>query len=310
MRNRAIGVAALLAGAGLAGAAQGQTVNGTVSPGDGYGAAAAVQTVQTGFGDNDSELNAAYGRIANGRLYLAFTGNLETNFNNLNIFIDAGQPGGQNVIVGAQNPTNGVWALKHNGLTFDNGFAANYMLNMRQGIGMSGTEFRVDYAVIGGAAGDGGTVGVFDPLGGPASIAAVIGAVGMVTMDVAMNNTNAAGITGGSGPANQAAALAVTTGLEFSIPLALIGNPAGEIRISAMINGSNHDFLSNQVLGGLPAPQGNLGGDGNGNFTGVLSGINFNNFPGNQYFTIVPAPGASGLLALGAIAAAGRRRRR
>jgi hypothetical protein len=35
-----------------------------------YGAPLAVQTVQTGFGDNNSELNAAYAAISEGNLYL------------------------------------------------------------------------------------------------------------------------------------------------------------------------------------------------------------------------------------------------
>ena len=38
------------------------TVDGTIA-GDAYGAAVSVQTVQTQFGDNASELNAAYGTI-------------------------------------------------------------------------------------------------------------------------------------------------------------------------------------------------------------------------------------------------------
>jgi hypothetical protein len=303
MRAKVMAAAALLI---VAGTVQGQVVDGVVSPGDGYGAALAVQTVQTGFGDNQSELNAAYARITGGRLYLALTGNLETNFNRLNIFIDSGLPGGQNVINGAMNPTNDGWAGKHHGLTFDAGFSPNYMLIMRQG--GAPTQFMVDYAIIGGAANDGGLVGMFNPLLGPASISSNIGAAGLVAMDVAMNNTNVAGITGGSGPANQAAALAVTTGLEFSIPLAAIGNPIGEIRISAMINGANHDYLSNQILSGLMPPQGNLGGDGQGGFTGTLGGINFNNFAGQQFFTVVPAPSAGALLALGAFCVARRRR--
>ncbi|MGH7342435.1 MAG: hypothetical protein ACREKH_18260, partial [Candidatus Rokuibacteriota bacterium] len=35
-----------------------------------YGAPLAVQTVETGFGDNASEMDAGYGVIASGRLYL------------------------------------------------------------------------------------------------------------------------------------------------------------------------------------------------------------------------------------------------
>lgn len=50
------------------------------------------------------------------------------------------------------------------------------------------------------------------------------------------------------------------------------------------INASNHDFWSNQFLAGLPAPQGNLGGDGAGNFTGE-GAIDIRLFGGDQYFS-------------------------
>src|SRR5690348_10553451 len=67
-----------------------------------YGAARAVQTNNTSFGDSTvgdgtsaagSELDAAYGVVQNGSLYLLFTGNLETNFNHINIFIADGRSG-------------------------------------------------------------------------------------------------------------------------------------------------------------------------------------------------------------------------
>jgi hypothetical protein len=47
---------------------------------------------------------------------------------------------------------------------------------------------------------------------------------------------------------------AVQTGMELVVPLAAIGNPSvGSIKITAFINGGGHDFVSNQVLAGLPA---------------------------------------------------------
>src|SRR5207244_6805995 len=61
-----------------------------------YGTSLSLQTNNTGFGDNTltdgnfangSELDAAYGKVENGYLNLMLTGNFETNFNHLNIFI-------------------------------------------------------------------------------------------------------------------------------------------------------------------------------------------------------------------------------
>src|SRR5687767_9232472 len=89
-----------------------------------YGEALAVQAVETQFGDNQSEWNAAYARIESGRLFLSFTGNLEANFNKLEIFIDA-KPGGQSVFDSAGND----FAERMDGLIFDAGFSADYHLN-------------------------------------------------------------------------------------------------------------------------------------------------------------------------------------
>ncbi|HML75396.1 MAG TPA: hypothetical protein PKB02_12970 [Anaerohalosphaeraceae bacterium] len=266
-----------------------------------YGSAVAVQTVQTQFGDNNSELDAAYATVEGGMLYLMLTGNLENNFNRLNIFIDS-HAGGQNVIQnnannGGTNPENDNWAGKHAGMTFDSGFEADYMLSLRNG-SFGGNRFDIDYAVVGGGLGN--FLAATDVFGGTttgSNASALANGIG-----VAFNNSNAAGILGGTGAANQAAALAVATGIELAIPLSAIGNPNTVFKISAMVNGSNHDYLSNQFLGGLPAGTGNLGGDGAGGFTGSLSGIDLNQFAGSQYFRVaVPEPAAMVILALGGL---------
>jgi hypothetical protein len=82
--------------------------------------------------------------------------------------------------------------------------------------------------------------------------------------------------------------------------------PIGDFRIMAFVNGGDHNFASNQFLGGLTPPQGNLGGDGFGNFTGTLN-FDLNDFAGEQFFTI-PAPGTVGIFALAGIAGLRRRR--
>jgi len=272
------------------------TIDGTRDAG--YGAALSVQTVETGFGDNFSELNAGYATIQGGNLHLMLTGNLENNFNKLNVFIDS-KVGGQNQL-SLINPGNDNWANKHNGFRFDAAFSADYMFILRNG----GTQFDLDYAQVGGGATSFDAYG--NVFGGSTQGSATTGAGANLgyAFGIAFNNSNGAGVVGGSAAANQAAALAVTTGIELSIPLSALGNPGlgDTIRISAMVNGSNHDYLSNQFLDGLAAPQGNLGGDGFGGYNGTVSAIDLNNYGGDQFFVItVPEPSTIMLLAVGSL---------
>ncbi len=257
------------------------TVDGTIA-GDSYGPPSAVQMVQTQFGDanpwDGSELDAAYCEVRNGRLYLALTGNIQNNFNKLEIFIDS-KAGGENTLSGVPgNDGSGNMT----GLTFDAGFAADYHVIVRRGWDGSSSKFDLDIAELGTAnfssyfsifgnsdngAGSTGT--------GPANASAI---------EVAYNNANTAGVTGGDGPADQAAAAAVQTGLELSISLADLGSPSGAIKVLAFQNGGNHDYASNQFLGSLVPSQSNLGGDGNGNYIGGAVNFDLNNFAGDQYF--------------------------
>src|SRR5437870_12802166 len=86
---------AVAAASALASSAQAQTVDGIVSPGE-YGPALALQGTRTGFGNNFSELDGAYGgyNAGAGTINLAFTGNLEGNGNGFIIFLDTKSGGG------------------------------------------------------------------------------------------------------------------------------------------------------------------------------------------------------------------------
>ena len=145
-----------------------------------------------------------------------------------------------------------------------------------------------------------------------------------VDLQAAINNSNTAGVDGndpnGDGMWNATGNPGdVTTGIEFSIPLSEIGDPNSgtNIKMTVLINGTGFDFASNQWSGGVL--QGNLGGDGNGNFTGFLSDIDLGTIAGDQFVTFavplsaavaaVPEPSTVALLLLGAGCAGFRRRR-
>ena len=97
----------------------------------------------------------------------------------------------------------------------------------------------------------------------------------------------------------------IATGVEFSIPLSLLGLTdtnwhTNGFKVAAFINGSSHDFVSNQVLGGLPVGTGNIGEPRN---------VDFNQFDGNQYF-VVPEPASMVMLSLGLAGLVARKRRK
>lgn len=274
----------------LAGSALGQTLDGSR---DGLYTSLFNQNVQTGFGDNFSELDNVSWSSDGTNLYLFVGGNIEANGNRMAFFFGTSNPG--------QSTLSGIGGGSFNNMqvTFDAGFggASRWLVfnhaNVNQLYGNAGSYNGATWSeeYIGNSTS--GALG-FTP-NGSSGIQAIL------------NNSNTAGVTGGSGVANTGDAAAVGTGLEIMIPLSWLGYSGGPITVAGFINGGGNDYASNQFIGGFAGGQGNLGGDGNGNFTGVVS-FDLNDFDGDQFVTIVPAPGVAGLLGLGALAA-GRRRR-
>jgi hypothetical protein len=283
----------------------GVVVDGSINGSEGYGAPLATQTINTGFGDSTvgdgtstggSELDAAYGVVSGGNLNLFFSGNFESNGNLVNVFIDDGRAGGQNVLHAA----GGSGSLPNmNGSIFSPGFNATYATESNN---YSGTVYSDQYDLINNTAAYVGAVPLTGGIGN-----------GVLTNGVTlgMNDTNALGVNGNAGTtADPVAADAVTTGLELSIPLSALGNPApgSSILVLADINGNGDGYLSNQFLPGLPVGTQNLGSGTP--FTGSNSGsFNLSNTPGEYITVTVPEPTSIAALGGGLLMLCSRRRR-
>jgi len=265
-----------------------------------------IQDTQTNFGNaslgrpdacNGSELDAAYGVIYNGTLYLTLAGNFEDNGNRLEIFFDT-RAGGQNRLLSTNPGTPNVGLLRMsddgsgNGLTFQFGFEADFWVSVNC-YGRNPTNLYVDYAELYVNAGNPGVsyycgagLTKCETLGGVLTG----GDLGAPAILCTVDNSNIYGVDGGVGGSDGSGVL---TGMELAIPLAALGNPTDEIWITTFINGQQHDFVSNQVLGGLAGLVGdNLGEPRNVNFGTVAFGI-------QQPFAVPVAPTPTGACCIG-----------
>ena len=295
MRHAILAFSSITAASILA-SAHGQTCDGFADVV--YGEPLVVQDTSTGFGNadlgaidfaNGSEVDAAFGYIADGVLHLVIAGNLESNYNKLEIFIDAIPDEGQNPILG-NNSGIDFGALNtmgrfedpdtgevQPGLTFDTGFTADHWISFTGGPGAPpkkggepGYDTYLNYSQLLTGGGDTATSGFAGP-GGAGADGALFTENGIIA---AIDNSNVLGVVGGDGVDDGGG---VFTGIEIHIPLEALGHTAGDpILVSAFINGSGHDFISNQVLGGL-------GGSAN---LGFPRFVNFEDIDGDQFFLV------------------------
>ncbi len=152
---------------------------------------------------------------------------------------------------------------------------------------------------------------VLPPIAGTVNAASHRNMENIVDLQLAIDNSNVAGVSG-AGPYTDPTTedpSAVLTGVEFSIPLSEIGNPAGDVKLMLFVNGGGHDYASNQFAG-AGILDGNLGGNGFGGFIGDLSGVIMTQFTGDQFVTVVqavpagaaPEPSALGMLVIATLA--------
>lgn len=268
-------------------------VSGTLGPA--FGSPLAVQSSQSdvgGAGDpyattnesSGSQLVAAYGYVSDGALHLFYAGNLTfwiqleggiTHWLPLDVYIDCA-PGGQHQLR-ADNPTldpNDYDLSRAAGLTFDAGFEADYWLSLGGRISVYQWPYLSAFIAELPAAGSGSGAFLGRTLPGPPGT--LMDGTNPYGIEATLDDRNGLGV--GSGCAD-ATVPPVSTGIEWSIPLAAIGNPTGCIRVCALVASFDHSAVSNQVMGSLPP--------GTCALTPAAA-TDFSAIPGDQFITICP----------------------
>ena len=249
-----------------------------------------------------SELDAAYGFVSNGVLYLVMAGNLDSGgadslenpYDKFNIFLMTG-PGGDNVLSGYYSGsvdfghfnrlgTGGAdLADGSPGLKFDAGFAPTYWIGATIGGAGAGPTLYLNYAQICSNC-PGQFLGSVNPSNAPPGNIFVDPTFGI---QAAINNSNTNGVEAGTCSAQGAPfnPQAVKTGLELAIPLTAIGNPTGQVSICAFITDDPYETMYNQVL--APINGGTL--ECQDSF-GSADSVDFSTLPGTHTFTFTVPP--------------------
>ena len=214
----------------------------------------ASQTCLSSFGDNAGELNQLFVRADGDALRVSISGNLPLDTTPVEVFVDVdpGGPNGQNRLVTAHLPSPPAGLAPLDGTVFDAGFNPDVLYYMNT----TGSLVYVDRVSLPSAP----ALAVKDFRGSVALNAGtglLSGGSNPANLEVALDNTNVAGITATSvAPAGTA-----TKGLELRIPFVELGlSPRfkGRLAISVCMQRTT-GALSNQWLPGLGAGSGDLG---------------------------------------------------
>ncbi len=246
----------------------------------------AVQTSETSFGGNNSLANAK-AEIAGGNLNMLFGGKLNGGFEKLLIMFDT-KAGGANTV-------SGVAGANVGGMVLDAAFAADYAFVLNG----DGTTMYIDRTVFDFA---GNPTGSYVGQVGWSNGGSDVPAGGSEAGERASVNNQGGGLPFGFNfldLAGQGTAAGYNTGIGFSVPLANLDlGPTSFFDVFVVILGGDGSTLSTQALGGV--------GNSIGGY-GPVGSVNFNQIPGDQFFS-VPTPGAAALIGLAGLVA-GRRRR-
>jgi len=276
--TRGLSLCAALAFVSIASAclAAGVVVDGSGTDGAYSVGAAAIQTVNTTFGDDHlgnlrnstgSELNSCTGVITGGTLYLMFFGNLQSNFTNLEVFIDS-HAGGQPVLLPNNPDVDGNGLNRMAGLSFDADFQPDYYVTVSCGDTAGVFRLHGYFAeLLSGGGGGAAYLGSTD--------AGLTGGGNALGIQFAIQNFNELGVINGCDPKPNRTA--DPDGIELGIPLSVLSPASSCVGVSAFINRPMHDFVSNQCLGPLPAPSCDLGDP---------ALVSLASVPGNQFFSI------------------------
>jgi hypothetical protein len=278
MRNVVLGAGAGVACGMLAASGALAAVDGTIAPGE-YPTVLGVQTTGTGFGNNESELNACFaGMGVGGVLRVGLTGNLQDNGNAFVVFLDT-RPGGcvETVLPGGFGQTGsfGGQAVDDWGTDVDGGpdvwptpgggsvLPAWFNPDLAIAFSRAGSTYYVN--VIDMTAANDTTNPMVDRYFGSNEITENLGASLLMANPLGPGSitsafspaSNAAGVNGlGDVPGDP---LSATFGLEFEVSPEVLGLQGGQIRLMAFITNGGGDYLSNQFLPPLGPEAGNLG---------------------------------------------------